>query len=417
MSAAGQRARRRLLDVFHAALQRVDGRAAVRAALTSVPTRDCAVLAVGKAAEAMLEGARDALGERLGAGLLISKPGHLDPAKWRDTQVECLVSAHPVPDARSLAAGRAVLGFLEALPDREPLLVLISGGASALVEVPRPGVSLEDLVRANAWLLSSGLSIGAVNRVRRGLSAIKAGGLLAYLGDRPVRGLLISDVPGDDPAVIGSGLLVPATASDRPELPEWLGSLLAVAAPEIPSRPPPELQLVATLDDALVAAAARARALGLPVRRHAEFLEGDAAQQGVELGAYLCDAAAPGVHLWGGETTVTLPATPGRGGRNQHLALALAGRCAGRDDLWCLAAGTDGTDGPTEDAGGLVDGATWRRARDAGVDPAAALARADAGRALEAAGDLVHTGPTGTNVMDLVIALKGEPGLTAEAPG
>ncbi|MFM1892302.1 MAG: hypothetical protein RLZ44_1379, partial [Pseudomonadota bacterium] len=306
----------------------------------------------------------------------------------------------------SLAAGERLLAFLRDLPPDLPLLALVSGGASALVEVPRPGVTLEDLQRANAWLLASGLPIGEMNKVRKALSRIKGGGLLNYVGKRPVLGLLISDVPYDEPAVIGSGLLVPAAPGELPALPDWLAELTGAAAEE--ASPPsecPELVLVATLGDALDAAAAAGTAAGLAVHRHPEFLEGEAAERGRALAAFLLEAP-PGLHLWGGETTVTLPAEPGRGGRNQHLALAAAELLDGRDDLVLLAAGTDGSDGPTEDAGGLVDGGTWGRALREGLDPRRALQRADAGSVLAATGDLVHTGPTGTNVMDLVIALK-----------
>jgi len=407
MSELPKQPRSRLLALLDAALARVGGRAAVRRALRNHRAAGPhAVLAVGKAAEAMLEGALDVLGADLATGLLVTKAGHVDERRWRGTPVRVIESAHPLPDERSLAAGRAMLEFLGGVPAGLPVLVLVSGGASALVEVLRPGLTLEDLQRANAWMLANGLPIGEMNRIRRGLSAVKAGGLLAYLGERPVRGLLISDVPGDEPAVIGSGLLVPYAAAPSIALPDWLARMVQAGlatAPTADAAPP--LELVATLDDALAAAAERARAAGEQVHHHPGFLEGDAGEQGAAIGEFLL-GASPGVHLWGGETTVRLPPDPGRGGRNQHLALALAGRIAGHDGLWCLAAGTDGTDGPTEDAGGLVDGGTWQRAREGGCDPDAALRAADAGTALEAAGDLVNTGPTGTNVMDLVIALK-----------
>jgi hydroxypyruvate reductase len=201
-------------------------------------------------------------------------------------------------------------------------------------------------------------------------------------------------------------LLVPYTDAPSVALPDWLaGMVQAGLATAATTGTAPPLELVATLGDALEAAAERARAAGEHVHHHPGFLEGDAGEQGAALGDFLLGAPS-GIHLWGGETTVRLPPDPGRGGRNQHLALALAGRIAGHGGLWCLAVGTDGTDGPTEDAGGLVDGGTWQRARDGGRDPEAALRAADSGTALEAAGDLVNTGPTGTNVMDLVIALK-----------
>jgi hydroxypyruvate reductase len=398
--------REQLLDIYAAALRRVDGNAAVQQALAGRAFGPCAAVAVGKAGAAMMGGAVARLQSDLRRGLVITKRGHGDPGQWRHHPVDLVESSHPVPDASSLAAGERLLGFLRDLPPDLPLLVLVSGGASALVEVPRQGVTLADLQRANAWLLASGLPIGEMNKVRKALSRIKGGGLLHYLGDRPVLGLLISDVPNDEPAVIGSGLLVPAPPGELPPLPDWLAALTRGAGDEPPPPEPPELRLVATLGDALAAAAAAGEAAGLAVHRHPEFLEGEAAGRGRALAAQLLEAP-PGLHLWGGETTVTLPARPGRGGRNQHLALAAAQLLEGRADILLLAAGTDGSDGPTEDAGGLVDGGTWQRALDEGLDPQQALQRADAGSVLAATGDLVHTGPTGTNVMDLVLALKG----------
>ena len=403
------RARRDLLEVLGAALARVEGRSAVTAWLRAHGSPAVAAVAIGKAADAMLRGAFEALDGQLREALLITKHGHLDRRYWRGLPVSCHEAGHPVPDAGSLAAGRALLEFLSRQPPRAPLLFLISGGASALVEVPAPGVSLEALQRANDWLLASGLPIDALNRVRRGLSAIKAGGLLAYLGDRPLQGLLISDVPGDDPAVIGSGLLVPAPPGPLPGgLPDWLRGLLRAPA-EPPSRGTPPLHLVATLGDALQAATSRAAALGWAAHPHEAFLAGEAADRGRALARTLL-AGPPGLHLWGGETTVRLPPHPGRGGRNQQLALAAAEVLDGHPRAVLLAVGTDGTDGPTEDAGGLVDGDTLERARAEGLDPADHLARADAGTLLEATGDLVHTGPTGTNVMDLVLGALGPGG-------
>jgi glycerate 2-kinase len=144
----------------------------------------------------------------------------------------------------------------------------------------------------------------------------------------------------------------------------------------------------------------------LPVQVHEPFVDGPAGPAGRRLARALL-GGPPGLHIWGGETTVVLPDSPGRGGRNQHLALAAAIELSGRPDVLLLSAGTDGTDGPTDDAGALVDGATLERARDAGLTAAASLARADSGTLLEASGDLIRTGPTGTNVMDLILGWRG----------
>ena len=404
-----QRARDDLVGCFRAALARVEGRAAVAGWLRRHPAvRPPALVAVGKAAQAMALGAADALGPRLRGGLVISKRGHLEPERLRPLRLTAVTGGHPLPDAGSLEAGRRLQRFLDSLPAGQPLLLLISGGASSLVEAPRPGIGLAQLQRVNRWLLASGLPIQRMNAVRRRLSAIKGGGLLRWLGERPVTALLISDVIGDDPAVIGSGLVVPGAVL-APEvevrLPGWLRDLLPPAAAEEAGPAAPDLHIVASLDDARQAAAEEGGRRGYRVQQHRAPISGAAETVGRRLALELADSL-PGLQVWGGEPTVLLPEHPGRGGRSQQLALAAATVIEGRDDLCLLAAGTDGTDGPGEDAGAVVDGGTLGRARRRGFDAADALRRADAGSLLAASGDLLRTGPTGTNVMDLFLGLR-----------
>ncbi len=405
-------ARRTLLELLRAALDAVNGQQAVASRLSARGIEGpVVVLALGKASQSMVAGARAVLGERLVRGLVISKPGHLDRDLLAGWGLEVVEAGHPVPTEASLTAGRRLLGLIEGVQPGETLLALISGGASSLAEASACGLTLPDLQRANRWLLGSGLSITEVNWVRKALSAIKGGGLLRWLGGGPVRALAISDVPADDPSSIGSGLLVPqpdlAERLSGLDLPDWLrrwvDAGLAERGPAAAEGPP--IEVVANLEVAKSAAAAAARARGLAVRVHAEFVAGDAAVRGRDLAEDLL-AGASGVHVWGGETTVRLPPEPGRGGRNQHLALAAATVLAGHGGGCLLSAGTDGTDGPTEDAGALVDGGTLQRALDAGADAQTALKAADAGTLLEATGDLVHTGPTGTNVMDLILGYR-----------
>jgi hydroxypyruvate reductase len=384
--------RRRLaLTLLEAALARVEGRRCVREVLRPAPPSQLAtsaspavwVAAVGKAAASMVLGAKDALGAQLTRILLITKDGHVDREARGLPGVEILESAHPVPDERSLAAGERLLQWVRELAREVTPLFLISGGASSLVEVPEAGVSLEDLARLNAEGLAEGIAIEALNARRAQLSRIKGGRLTACLRGRPAQALFLSDVPGDDPAIIGSGLLGPAA-----EGPDAVKRLI-----------------VGSIEHGLEAAAAAARAAGLTASIVPHRISGDATQ----LARRLIDALAASsaqVCLWGGESTVELPTEPGRGGRNQHLALAAARLIAGRRELLLLAAGTDGTDGPTQEAGALVDGGTWERLAAAGLDGEALLQRADSGTALAAAGDLIRTGPTGTNVGDLVIGLK-----------
>jgi hydroxypyruvate reductase len=403
--------RRLLGHLLDRALAAVGGAAAVRRALQAGPIAGpVRVLAIGKAAQAMTEGACGVLGGEVRGGLVISKPGHLSPERSRACGLEALVGGHPVPTAGSLAAGARLLEEVRRRDDAV-LLFLVSGGASSLAEVPAGGLGLAEIARMNRWLLASGLAIDAMNAVRTSVSRIKGGGLLRWLQGRGSRVLAISDVPGDDPAVIGSGLLVPDPGLEERvralDLPDWLRNWVDRGLAERGDIPPrgPSVELAATLGVAMRAVRQAASGLGLAVRVEQTLVDGDAAARGRDLARSLMSGPA-GVRVWGGETTVRLPEHPGRGGRNQHLALAAAMELAGRGDCFLLSAGTDGTDGPTEDAGALVDGGTLERAALEGLDAKRCLETADAGSLLAASGDLICTGPTGTNVMDLILGMK-----------
>ncbi|MEW8660281.1 MAG: DUF4147 domain-containing protein [Candidatus Thiodiazotropha endolucinida] len=413
MSSLEQRAHYRgsLIAIYQAALKRVEGRISVSNWLKQNPFQGpLRVIAIGKAAQSMLYGAYDVLNDRIDQALIISKQGHIDPTWCRQHGCFTHQSAHPIPDESSLQAGRKLLDFISDGSEL-PLLFLISGGASSLVEMAIDGVGLEDLARVNDWMLGSGLDILQMNTIRKALSRIKGGGLLAFLEQTEVVGLVISDVPGDDPATIGSGLLTPdedlAERLAALSLPSWLqDKLQRWESPRITmSTSQPRLEIIANLQMALEAAAEYASGLGYRVSRREGFLSGDAADRGKSLAQELLQGP-PGIVIWGGETTVALPPNPGQGGRNQHLALAAARELTGTRDCYLLAAGTDGSDGPTEDAGAVVDGGTVARAALHGETPERAIANADSGRFLEASGDLISTGPTGTNVMDLVIGLR-----------
>lgn len=395
-----------LLQLFQRGLAAVNGRTCVNAALGGRSfAAPLYLVAVGKAADAMTAGALDAVGSQLRSGLVVTRYGHQDSPVYRDPRIVLLEAGHPLPDEQSLSAGRALKLFLREAPADAQFLFLLSGGASSLVEVPAPGVSLANLRSLGRWLLASGLPIGDVNRVRSAYSQIKGGRLLQDLGGRPAELLLISDVPGDIPEHIGSGPLLPPLSGPFPELPEPFGSL--PKQPElrqaVASRV--SVRMLATNFQARQVVRDAAAAQHEPVHLHADLPASRAVECGQYMAEYLCDAE-PGVHVWGGETVVYLPEHPGRGGRNQRLALAAACTLAGRDDIWLLAAGTDGTDGNTADAGALVDGGTLKRGARAGLDVRDCQERADAGSFLETSGDLVYTGPTGTNVMDLMIAYK-----------
>jgi glycerate 2-kinase len=371
-----------LLDMFRTGLAAVDGRRRVRAALAGRSrTGPVSAFAVGKAAASMMQGAVDALGDSLVRGLVVAPDGAIPPALSAQPGMQALEAGHPRPDRRSLAAGEALLAFASATPAGTRVLLLVSGGASALLEVPAPGVGLAELAALYERSLAEGLDIEHLNRERVALSRVKGGRLAGLFPGAALEALMMSDVPRDDPAVLASGLL------DAPGL-----------AP----------QLVGSIGEALEAVARSAASRGLRTVLGTQRLAGNAEAAARRI----CHELAVGdadLHVHGGETVLRLPAQPGRGGRCQHLAVAAARAIAGHADLLVLAAGTDGRDGASEDAGAIVDGGTVERAADAGLDAAAALASADTGRLLEATGDLLYTGPTGTNVGDIVLALRRRP--------
>lgn len=399
-----------LLEVYQAALEAVHGRHRVRESLKTYPLNGPVYLiALGKAACAMAQGAHDVLDTRIAAALIVTKQGFAESLPW-----PVLEAGHPLPDERSLAAGQALLDFAARIPPDASVLVLLSGGASALVEVLPQGVTLDALRALNEWLLASGLDIAAMNRMRKRSSCIKGGRLAKLLSPRPVLCLAISDVPGDDPRVIGSGPLVTdnalLTACDTTGLPPVVVEVLRYSLPALSAEDAcfrnVQFKIIARLDDAKHAAAEAARQLGYRVTLHPEFIDGDALAAGAQLAQTLLAAPAGEIQVWGGETTLVLPPHPGHGGRNQSLALSAARVLAGEEHVWFLSIGTDGSDGPTLDAGALVDGGTTARGELDGQNASQALAAADAGTFLEASGDLVQTGPTGTNVMDLMLGLR-----------
>ena len=435
-------AREHLLRIYQQALAAVQGDVCTRTALSASGLKGpLAVIAIGKAAQSMMQGALETYGEQLVSGLIISKTGHLSRknqdsdfptnyvATLDDSRLSSMEAGHPIPDERSLQAGLALLSFMEKQSAQTGFVFLISGGASALVEVLPQNMTLAQLQRLNQWLLSSGLDIHDMNRVRRAFSCIKGGRLAAYLQGRRALCLMISDVPGDLPHIIGSGLLFSPETDSRQvalgegvyqdgvaststfpgiDVPPWVNQL-PLACP-VPLRDAccfkgVKAIIVATLEEAKQAAIDEAISLGYAVIRHDDMVTGDAQTVGQQLAQELL-AGPPGVHVWGGETTVSLPDVPGQGGRNQHLALAAAKVIAGHAGHFFMSVGTDGTDGPTMDAGALVDAETIERAKNHHFDALVTLKNADSGRFLRASGDVIRTGPTGTNVMDLMLGLK-----------
>jgi hydroxypyruvate reductase len=383
-----------LLELFDAALRAVDGRSLVARFLRESPIRSrVALFAVGKAASAMARGAFDALGDGIDSALVVTKVGHMDPALAGEPRCTLIESAHPVPDERSLRAGAALASGIASLDANVFPVFLVSGGSSSLVETLRDGVSLDDLRALNTRGLAAGWDIATLNAERRALSRIKGGGIARMLAGRRALALLLSDVPGDDPAVIGSGLL-----GREP------GGTDAV-----------DRHVLASVEHAVHAVVDAARARGIELAARGSRFAGEAEQAARGFVEDLRGTSAHGL-VWGGESTVTLPAIHGRGGRNTHLALAAARALRANDRITILAAGTDGTDGPTEDAGAIVDAGTIERAELGGIDVERAFREFDSGTALEASGDLVHTGPTGTNVGDILIGLRESATSVRDAP-
>ncbi len=366
-----------LKHLWRAGVESVSGKRAVAAALEEDGDFLASlVIAIGKAACSMYLGARDCV-SRSTRSIIVSKYHHIDPACRSVPRTTIMEAGHPVPDEQSLLAGRMIFQAVTEARTSTRLLLLVSGGASALVEHLQPGYGLQGLQDMTAEWLASGKSIAEINRLRGRVSCIKAGKLLSHFHGCETRVYALSDVQGDSLAVIGGGIGDPARTTAN------------VGA-----------RVVASNAVARNAAALEAGKLGLQVRLNEESLYQDVAQVAENIFETLAGAMA-GVYIWGGEPTIELPANPGCGGRNQSLALAIALKIQGRTDIAVLVAGTDGTDGPTEFAGAFVDGNTV----DEPAAAEAALLRADAGTYLAERHCLFHSGPTDTNVMDLVIAI------------
>lgn len=436
--------RRHALRIFKAALKAADPAEAIRRQVTVTggvlqagrkryllaEFRNVYVLGAGKATAPMAQAVEQLFGKRITAGVINVKDGHTAPLR-RVEQVEC---AHPVPDERGIAGAARIAELARQAGADDLVLCLISGGASALLPLPAPPLTLEQKQVTTQLLLRSGAAIGEVNAVRKHLSAIKGGQLARLCAPATVISLMLSDVIGDDLAVIGSGPTAPDTSTfadalsvlDRHGLRDGVPSAVrerleqgaAGALPETPKPGDPLFRRVQNLvvgSSALAveAAASEARALGYRPLILTTRLEGEAREVARALAAIAHEAAldgrpvrSPACLIAGGETTVTVRGT-GKGGRNQELALAAALDLAGAPRLVLLSGGTDGTDGPTDAAGAIVDGETVARAESAGLNARAALMANDSYPLLDATGDLLRTGPTGTNVMDVQVMLVG----------
>ena len=402
-----------LRRLFDAALAAVDPRLAVPRHLPAPPRGRTVVIGAGKAAAAMARAVEDNWTGPL-EGLVVTRYGHAVPCR----RIEVVEAAHPVPDAAGRQTAERILAMVRCLTADDLVLCLISGGGSALLALPAPGLTLEHKQEVNRALLVSGADISQMNCVRKHLSAIK-GGRLAAAAAAPVITLIISDVSGDDPASVASGPTVadPTSFADARAIleryritpPAPVRAHLEAAAEETPKPGDARLtgaetRLIARSRDALEAAAVSAREAGITPVILGDAIEGEAretargmapvAARAARLGQ---PAAPPCVLLSGGETTVTVRGR-GRGGRNAEFLLALALALEGAAGVHALACDTDGIDGTEDNAGALIGPDTLVRARAAGLDPEAHLADNDGYGFFAALGDLVVTGPTLTNV-------------------
>jgi len=432
-------ARRRYLDIMQSALHAVDPYQAVRAhlrvengalwagaeRLALGDFRRIFVVGAGKAGAPMARAAEDVLGDAITAGLVVVKQGHRSPT----ARVEVVEASHPIPDAAGIAAGERVLELSAGAGADDLVLALISGGGSALLEAPA-GITLEDMQGLTDTLLACGATINEINCLRKHVSRVKGGQLARAASPATLVTLVLSDVVGSPLDVIASGPTVPDTSTwadawavvERYAIADALpvavtrrlhagmrGELADTPKPGDPIFDRAATQIVGDNRVAALAACRRAQELGYRALLLTTYLEGEAREVAKLVVALAREViasgqpvAAPACLILGGETTVTLGSAPGKGGRNQELALAAALGIAGRERITIASLATDGSDGPTDGAGGLVDGSTVALGAQMGLDAGAILRRHDAYPFLQSTGDLLLCGPTQTNVNDLV---------------
>lgn len=405
-----------LESLFHQAVAQAQPALAVARHLPAPLRGRTVVIGAGKASAQMARAFEEAWHGEI-SGLVVTRYGYAEACE----RIEIVEAAHPVPDAAGQRAAARLVEMVSNLTEDDLVVALISGGGSSLLPAPAPGLDLEDEQAINRALLASGAPIGVMNLIRNQFSTIKGGRLAAAAYPARVATLVVSDVPGDDPALVASGPTLPL-AGGRAEA-RRLAKLYRLDLPETAARllasdenlPPAmgdaafagnSVVTIASAALSLEAAADLARENGIEAAILSDSIEGEARDVAQVHAAMAREIATrdrpfqkPVVLLSGGETTVTLRGT-GRGGRNGEFLLSLAIALDGVEGVTALAGDTDGIDGSEDNAGAYVDGSSARRMREAGVDPQAALANNDAYGAFAAIGDLFVTGPTGTNVND-----------------
>lgn len=406
-----------LISIFDAAVAAADPERTIRDHLPAKPRGRTIVIGAGKGS-AQMAAAFEKVWDGPIEGLVVTRYGY--GAKCE--RIEIIEAAHPVPDAAGLEASRRLLEKVQGLTSDDLVVALISGGGSALLPSPAAGLTLADEIAVNEALLASGAPIAAMNTIRKHVSTIKGGRLAAAAYPAKVVSLVVSDIPGDNPALVASGPTVPDTGSREDalasiaaygmKLPDAVMEHINSAEADAPSPGDErfagnEVHLIASAGVSLEAAAAEARRQGIEAVILSDSIEGEAREVGGVHAAIAREVATrnrpfskPVLILSGGETTVTLRAK-GKGGRNSEFLLAFAIGISGADNIHALAADTDGIDGSEDNAGAFADGSTVARMRSAAVDAKAMLAGNNAWTAFNAIGDLFVPGPTGTNVNDL----------------
>ncbi|ESW94952.1 TtuD3 hydroxypyruvate reductase [Mesorhizobium sp. LSJC268A00] len=411
-----------LISIFNAAVAAADPERTIRNHLPARPSGRTIVIGAGKGS-AQMAAAFEKVWDGPIEGLVVTRYGY----GTRCERIEIIEAAHPVPDAAGLEASRRLLEKVQGLTADDLVVALISGGGSALLPSPAPGLTLADEIAVNEALLASGAPIAAMNTIRKHLSTIKGGRLAAAAWPAKLVSLVVSDIPGDNPALVASGPTVPdsgnradalaSIAAYGMKLPDAV--MAHINSPEADAPDPDdqrfsrnEVHLIASAGVSLEAAAAEAKRQGIEAVILSDSIEGEAREVGGVHAAIAREVATrnrpfkkPVLILSGGETTVTLRAPVdgkrGKGGRNSEFLLAFAIGISGAEGIHALAADTDGIDGSEDNAGAFADGSTVSRMRAAGVGAKAMLAGNNAWTAFNAIGDLFVPGPTGTNVNDL----------------
>ncbi|WP_299025752.1 glycerate kinase [uncultured Sulfitobacter sp.] len=402
-----------LTSLFDAAVQAADAKKALAPFMPARPKGRTVVIGAGKGAAQLAAAFEDLWGEPV-EGVVVTRYGYSCATR----HIRVLEAAHPVPDAAGLVATQALFDAVADMGPDDLVVALVCGGGSALLPCPPEGLTLEDEQAMNEALLASGAPIGVMNAIRKHASGIKGGRLAAAAYPARMVSLIVSDVPGDDPAQVASGPTVPdaVTLADARAMieargialpPRVLAALDPAPVPDDPVFARSEVHVVASARLSLEAAAQKAQAAGIPAVILSDAIEGEAEVIGQMHAAIAREVVAQGrpftapvVILSGGETTVTLRHKDGRGGRNTAFLLGFAQAIEGVQGITALAADTDGIDGSEDNAGAFADAGTVAAMRAAGVDPMDAQRRNDAWGAFDAAGTIFKPGPTGTNVND-----------------